>query len=442
MNVNIFPTGTGSARRAANYLLGNKDHTGKVRSIKPELLHGNTDTFCAIADSTTRVHKYTSGAIAFRDNEHPTPQQIQQVIDAFRATFLPRLKEGDNYADMWVMHCDKGNVELHFLYANTELTTGKQMNIHPPGQKNIEFFNNFTRVVNDSLGYAQVTPDPLKAALSKLDHKSPDFKESKATKELLGRDLQRKILSQKITSRDELIAEISAYMPVTRVGSNYITVQLPGHVKGTRLKGPLFTEGSNYQQLTEQHRQSKIPQYLTPEETKTAREKLVMQINERAAFNVNAYMKPKKQTYRRKTSATPLTATTAQTPSKAIYGVQSLILPSKDNKPATAIEVKEPEQQAKAAPVKDNHPPPQPRNETEGNTSTDEGSGAPSTAGLEAQIGSLNAQIHNLRILIQRARGSRLVRLQAKLVALEAKISTLNIERQKLKTSQAPKWLT
>src|SRR5574343_372565 len=196
MNINIFPTGTGSARRAANYLLGDKDHTGKVRSIKPELLHGNADTFCAIADSTTRVHKYTSGAIAFRDNEHPTLEQIQQVIDAFRATFLPRLREGENYADMWVMHRDKGNVELHFLYANTELTSGKQLNIHPPGQKNIEFFNNFVRVANDSLGYAQVTPDPLKAALSKLDHKSPDFKDSKATKELIGRDLQRKILSR------------------------------------------------------------------------------------------------------------------------------------------------------------------------------------------------------------------------------------------------------
>lgn len=424
MNVNIFPTGTGSARHAANYLLGNKDHTGKVRSVKPELLHGNADTFCAIADSTSRVHKYTSGAIAFRDNEHPTPEQIQQVIDAFRATFLPRLKEGENYADMWVMHRDKGNVELHFLYANTELTTGKQLNIHPPGQKNIEFFNNFTCVVNDSLGYAQVTPDPLKAALSKLDHKSPDFKEAKAAKELLGRDLQRKILSRKITNRDELIAEISAYMPVTRVGNNYITVQLPGHVKGTRLKGPLFTEGSDYQQLIEQHRQSKIPQFLTPEEAKAAREKLVMQINERATFNVNAYLKPKKQTYRRKTTAT---LATTKTPSKAVYGVQSLILPSKVNKPATVIEleVKEPEHKAQPAPVKDNHPAPQ-LNDDIASTSTDEGTSAPSSAGIEAQIGSLNAQIHNLRILIQRARGSRLVRIQAKLIALEAKVSALN----------------
>lgn len=434
MNVNIFPTGTGSARYAANYLLGNKDHTGKIRSIKPELLHGNADTFCAIADSTTRVHKYTSGAIAFRDNEHPTPQQIQQVIDAFRATFLPRLTVGDNYADMWVMHRDKGNVELHFLYANTELTTGKQLNIHPPGQKNIEFFNNFVRVVNDSLGYAQVTPDPLKAALSKLDHKSPDFKESKATKELLGRDLQRKILSRRITNRDELIAEISAYMPVTRVGSNYITVQLPGHVKGTRLKGPLFTEGSDYQQLIEQHRQSKIPQFLTLEEAKAAREKLVIQINERAAFNVNAYLRPKKQTYRRKTSATP---TPVKTPSKAVYGVQSLILPTKDNKPATVIEValKDPEHMAKPAPVKVDHPTPQ--NDEPDNTNTTEG--APSSAGLEAQIGSLNAQIHNLRILIQRAKGSRLVRLQAKLLALEARVSALNIELQKAKALYSPK---
>lgn len=434
MNVNIFPTGTGSARLAANYLLGNKDHSGKTRSVKPELLHGNPDTLCAIADSTTRVHKYTSGAIAFRDNEHPTPEQVQQVIEAFRATFLPGLKEGENYADMWVMHRDKGNVELHFLYANTELTTGKQLNIHPPGQWNIDFFNNFTRVVNDSLGYAQVVADPLKAALSKLDHKSPKFKQSKDAKQLIGRDLARKILTGKVTNRDELIQAISAYMPVMRVGHNYITVQLPGNTKGTRLKGPLFTEGSDYQQLNEQHSQSKIPKFLTPEEAKAAREKLILQINERAAFNVIAYLKPKKQTYRRKQQTTAA----KKTPAKAVYGMQSLTLPSKDSATATTIQVelKEPEQKTEPAPVRP-IPAIQPQSESQ-DTSTDEGSAGVSTAGLEAQIGSLNAQIHNLRILIQRARGSRLVRLQAKLIALEAQVSALNLELQQAR--KTPEW--
>lgn len=131
MNITIFPTGKGGAQSAVNYLLSDIDHEKKKRPVLPEILSGDPNTFTEIANATKRAHKYTSGVIAFRDGEFITQEQIGSLIETFRSTFMPGLNIDENFADFWVMHRDKGNLELHFLVANTELTSGTQLNIHP-----------------------------------------------------------------------------------------------------------------------------------------------------------------------------------------------------------------------------------------------------------------------------------------------------------------------
>jgi hypothetical protein len=69
--------------------------------------------------------------LSFRDNEHPTPAQQKAVMDEFEQTFLPGLERNKNYAIAWVAHKDKGNLELNYFLAMTELTTGKQLNAFP-----------------------------------------------------------------------------------------------------------------------------------------------------------------------------------------------------------------------------------------------------------------------------------------------------------------------
>jgi hypothetical protein len=182
MNVTIFPTGTGSAKSAVDYLLSEVDHEKKTRSVMPEILFGDPNTFAEIANGTNRKHKYTSGVISFRDHESISTEQINNLIETFRSTFLPGLKADENFADFWVMHRDKGNLELHFLYANTELASNSQLTIHPPGEKNIQFFNTFVSVMNETFGFAQVVPDPLKISLNAFEAKSPNGKKDKKAK--------------------------------------------------------------------------------------------------------------------------------------------------------------------------------------------------------------------------------------------------------------------
>jgi hypothetical protein len=107
MNITIFPTGKGGAESAVKYLLSDTDHEKKKRSVLPEILFGDPNTFTEIANATKRQHKYTSGVIAFRDgleSQSVTPEQITTLIETFRATFLPGLKVDENFADFWVMH--------------------------------------------------------------------------------------------------------------------------------------------------------------------------------------------------------------------------------------------------------------------------------------------------------------------------------------------------
>ena len=47
MNVTIFPTGAGGAQSAVNYLLSDKDHLANKRSVEPEILFGDPESFVA-----------------------------------------------------------------------------------------------------------------------------------------------------------------------------------------------------------------------------------------------------------------------------------------------------------------------------------------------------------------------------------------------------------
>lgn len=305
MNVTIFPTGKGGSESAVRYLLSDTDHEGKKRSAMPEILFGDPNTFTDITNATKRQHKYTSGVIAFRDgleSQSVTPEQINTLIETFRSTFMPGLKADENFADFWVMHRDKGNLELHFLIANTELKTGQQLNIHPPGQKNIDFFNAFSAVMNDNFGFAQVVPDPLKISLKPFEAKSPNGKKDKKAKNDFAKVLHSEIVNGTISNRNQLIGYMKRHgLEVQVVGGEFITVRLPGADRNTRLKGPLFSKDSDYAALVAEHHQSKIPTILTPAEAKHQQEKLIAGIRARTVFNQRRYLTPKpgaKRTHR------------------------------------------------------------------------------------------------------------------------------------------------
>lgn len=443
MNVTIFPTGKGGSESAVKYLLSDTDHEGKKRSVLPEILFGDPNTFTEIANATKRQHKYTSGVIAFRDgleSQSVTPEQITTLIETFRSTFLPGLKVDENFADFWVMHRDKSNVELHFLVANTELTTGQQLNIHPPGEKNIQFFNAFSAVINDNFGFAQVVSDPLKIALKPFEAKSPNGKKDKKAKNDFAKVLHSEIVNGIISNRNQLIGYMKRHgLDVQAVGSDYITVRLPGASRNTRLKGPLFTKDSDYAALVAEHHQSKIPKHLTPSEAQDQKDTLVAGIEARMAFNQRRYLTPKpgaKRIRRAKLPTANLPHRVARRKDEQDQKVKPV--PSKEIRSTLKEQLTQLKEQADPATKLPTADLPhrvarqQDERDRDGSLSSVMGAGA-AVGGLEAQIGSLSIQYHSLLLLLASAKGRRASSLRSQIMALEQKLSALNLELEKKK---------
>lgn len=466
MNITIFPTGTGDAGSAVRYLLSDVDHEKKKRSVQPEILFGDPDTFEAIANATKRKHKYTSGVIAFRDNEHPSPEQVTAVIEAFRSTFLPGLKVDENFADFWVAHRDKGNLELHFLVANTELVSTARLNIHPPGEKNLQFFNTFVSVMNDAFSFPQVVADPLKISLKPFEAKSPNGKKDKKAKTDLAKTLHSEITSGFIADRNQLIGYLKKHgIEVPKIGSDFITVRMPGAGKNVRLRGPLFTKGADYKALVAQHHESKTPKFLTPAQARHQQTKLVAGIRARTDFNRRLYLTPKPGAKRSRAQNLGTPSPEQALGSGHVPGLNFGSLPPEaapkhaqdlgSNIGALSPEGK-PSADARMAlqkhleELKEHQPahrpqlsqnigslPPEVKPKQEQADLPSSLLAAPALGSLEVQIGSLSMQYHNLLLALAGARGTRAQTLKSQIMALEQRLVALNLELEKKKAQQA-----
>lgn len=288
MIIKVFKNvGKGSSRGPINYLLG-KDKDGKERNPPPIVLNdlrtteGSKDAVAFLIDSNHRANKYTSGVISFRDNEIPTPKQIQEIMSDFRKTFLPGLDK-DRAPVLWVMHKEKGNVELHWLTAKQDAKTGKALNIAPPGPASKRLFEDFQKIQNDKLGFKQVVPNMLSAQF--------DVFEKRTRKAKIGEYLTNKVKNNELSTYSDLLRHLEhdLNIKVTRRGKDFISVKMPGKEKPVRLKGPAFTPGADLKELLKQS--SNQPTKLNPDQILKIQESLNKGIKYRAEYNEKTFNK-------------------------------------------------------------------------------------------------------------------------------------------------------
>ena len=164
MLIKMLRHGTGSAARAASYVLDEKDHMNIVRP-HVEVLCGDPHLFAKIADSSPYKHKYTSAVIAFTEEDQPTDVEIKDVLKQFEALAFSGL-EPDQYHMTAVLHQEpNGSKHIHILVPRLELRSGKAMNIAPPGlfQKH---FHTLQDKLNSEYGWAD-PKDPDRARFTK-----------------------------------------------------------------------------------------------------------------------------------------------------------------------------------------------------------------------------------------------------------------------------------
>jgi len=316
MMVRVFRAGRSYGQSPVNYLLSDTDHTGTKRTVKPEVLEGSPATTIAVINSVQRQHKYVSGVIAFRQEENPTRDQMHEVIRAFKKTVAPGIKD-DAFNSLWVLHQEKGNTELHFLLAMTHLPTGRRWNPHPPGEKNLGLYRQFVSVMNETMGYAQVVPNPLHALMGDFEHKAPRGKEKQRKTLLLMKEIGRAIQSGKVNNRDALCGFLDEELgvTVTRQGRDYLSVRLPGTERAIRLKGAVFQHDTDYRTMRGASSAKPRPVMLTGLEFQQAKQTLNALVQERQAFNDKAYQ-PRTGLPRQKRGRAPAPAPATRTTTK------------------------------------------------------------------------------------------------------------------------------
>jgi len=294
--VRIFKLGTSNGEAPVNYLLSMKDHTGQPRDVAPEVLEGHPATTIAVINAIHRKHRYVSGVLAFRDDEKPTRAQMYEVMDAFKKTVVPGLSDRQ-FNSLFVLHREKGNTEIHLVVPMIEFATGrgKRLNIHPPGARNLALYEAFTQVMNHKLGYGQVVPDPMRAAISVTDRKLPSSKGKRRSAHLLQHEIVQAVQAGQVNNRKELVQWLDEALGVTatREGRDYLSVKMPGATKAMRLRGPLFEADTDYRSLAQPKRGKPGTVMLTVPEYQKALASLDTLVSERRAFNIKAYLTPR-----------------------------------------------------------------------------------------------------------------------------------------------------
>ena len=252
MLIKFFRNGKGAGAGPVGYLVADKvlaydenrdlirDSDGQPMTVTreplPEVLRGNPDRTEALIDASRHQWTYRAGVISFAATDAPTEEQQAEVMDHFERLAFAGL-DPTQYDVLWVRHTHEDRVELHFCTPRLELTSGRSLNIAPPGYQNA--FDSLRDVMNQR----HVWADPME--LERVQEVRDTIETPTRAQ---GRDeLHAWILDQVsvglITDRGSLLDALTdAGFDIPRAGKAYLTARDPETDERWRLKGEIFHE--------------------------------------------------------------------------------------------------------------------------------------------------------------------------------------------------------
>jgi hypothetical protein len=249
MIVGFSKHGKGNGVSAINYLTADS-HKGINREPPSVIVRGNMQGTSSLIKSLDFEWRYTSGVLSFAPGEKITKQMEENIMDRFEATAFAGL-DHDQYNILWVRHEHAGHHELHFIVPRVELSTGKSLNIAPPGSESRSLFDTFRSMINAEFGLAD-PDDPNRARMFSLpDHIAKINAEATRKgnalradiREVITESVKRGILLGEIQNREDIETYFSDNgLIVTRTGKNYISVIEPSEGMRIRLKGGIYSE--------------------------------------------------------------------------------------------------------------------------------------------------------------------------------------------------------
>ena len=252
MLIKFFRNGKGAGAGPVGYLVADKvlayddnrdlirDADGQpvtvTREPLPEVLRGNPDRTEALIDASRHQWTYRAGVISFAATDAPTEDQQTEVMDGFERLAFAGL-DPTQYEVLWVRHTHEDRVELHFCIPRLELTSGRSLNIAPPGYQNA--FDSLRDVMNQRHGWA----DPMELERIQEVRDTIETPTRAQGRDELHAWLQDQISVGLITDRASMVDALAdAGFDLPRVGKAYLTAQDPDTGERWRLKGEIFHE--------------------------------------------------------------------------------------------------------------------------------------------------------------------------------------------------------
>jgi hypothetical protein len=130
--------------------------THRIRGPCPGVLCGNPDRTEALIDASPHAWTYRAGIISFAADDAPTEALQAEVMDGFEKLAFAGL-DPEQFDILWVRHSHRGRAGLHFCTRRLDLSSGRSLNIAPPGYQNA--FGALRDLMNQAHGWA----DPMEA---------------------------------------------------------------------------------------------------------------------------------------------------------------------------------------------------------------------------------------------------------------------------------------
>ncbi|WP_394198884.1 relaxase/mobilization nuclease domain-containing protein [Litoreibacter albidus] len=252
MLIKFFRNGKGAGAGPVGYLVADsvlayddnrdliRDADGQpvtvTRDPLPEVLRGNPERTEALIDASRHQWTYRAGVISFAAVDAPTEEQQAEVMDQFERLAFAGL-DPTQYEVLWVRHTHEDRVELHFCTPRLELTSGRSLNIAPPGYE--KAFDSLRDVMNQRHGWA----DPMELERTQEVRDTIETPTRAQGRDELHAWLQDQISVGLITDRASMVDALAdAGFDLPRVGKAYLTAQDPDTGERWRLKGEIFHE--------------------------------------------------------------------------------------------------------------------------------------------------------------------------------------------------------
>lgn len=225
-------SGGGSANAAMNYLLGKENDREGAR-----LLSGDPELTKRLSDSLSFQNRYTVGVLSFEEKNLPDNDK-RAIMESFESSLLAGLDK-DQYNMTWIEHTDKDRLELNFVIANVELTTGKRLQPYFD-RADRPLVENWKQVTNHEYGLTDPhDPDKTQAVKTLNRQKLP--KAVQQIKAQIGQAVAHQIEQGNITDRKGVIDTLEqAGFEITRTTDKSISIKNPEGKRNIRLEGVIY----------------------------------------------------------------------------------------------------------------------------------------------------------------------------------------------------------